>query len=197
MKEMFDSYDRIVKNLIIQVRKNVDGAFEEILQIYAPLITSFVNRLGNQDSAPLEEDDVRQELTVTFYNAVLSYDLTQNEVSFGLYAKICLNNALITLLRAQKNRKGPEIVSLEDEAWVIDGGEDNSDPSAEWIRREETRELNRRIEQTLSAFENKVWSFYLAGCSSREIALALDKNEKSIDNAIFRVRRKLIQLLAQ
>ena len=56
------------------------------------------------------------------------------------------------------------------------------------------RELNCRIEQVLSPFENKVWRCYVAGCASREIAHFLDKSEKSIDNAIFRIRQKLKKL---
>lgn len=196
MREMFDSYDKIVKNLIIQVRKENQEAFEEMLQIYDPLITSFVNCFCRTDVADQDAEDIKQELTVAFYNSILSYDLGQTDVSFGLYAKICLNNALITQIRAMRKRKGAEMVSLESEDWLTEESEDFEDPSAALIKREEMRELNRRIEQALSPFENKVWRSYVAGCTSREIARSLGKSEKSIDNAIFRVRQKLKLLFA-
>ena len=191
MREMFDSYDKIVKNLILQVRKENQEAFEEMLQLYDPLITSFVNRFWRNDVTEQDAEDLKQELTLVFYNSILSYDLGQNDVSFGLYAKICLNNALITQIRAMKKRKGTEMLSLESEDWISDEHENQEDPAVALIKREEMRELNRRIDRALSDFENKVWRSYVAGCSSREIAQTLGKSEKSIDNAIFRVRQKL------
>ena len=46
-----------------------------------------------------------------------------------------------------------------------------------------------------TGLENEVWSYYVNGYSSREIAMKLNSSEKSIDNAIFRIRRKLKTLL--
>jgi RNA polymerase sporulation-specific sigma factor len=55
--------------------------------------------------------------------------------------------------------------------------------------------LKEQIEKKLSQYENEVWSYYVNGYSSREIATKLGSSEKSIDNAIFRIRRKLKTLL--
>lgn len=188
---MFDSYDTLVKNLILQVRMEDQDAFEEMLQIYEPLILSFVSRFANNDVAEQDVEDFKQELTVAFYNSILSYDLSQKDVSFGLYSKICMNNFLITQLRALKKRKSAEALALEGEARLMEEFDSQDDPSWDMIRREELRELNKKIEDALSDFENKVWKYYVSGCSSREIAEALGKTEKSIDNAIFRIRQKL------
>lgn len=188
---MFETYDSIVRNLILQVRKDDQEAFEEMLEIYEPLIGSFVSRFFNNGVAEQDAEDFRQELTVAFYNSILSYDLSQTDVSFGLYAKICMNNFFITQLRVLKKRKSAETISLEDQTWILDGVDSEEDPSGEVIRREEMRELNKKIEAALSAFENKVWKYYVSGCSSREIAENLGRTEKSIDNAIFRIRQKL------
>ena len=186
MHEKFGSYDKILRELIVQVRHGKQEAFEELLRIYEPLILSYVGRFYS-NAAIQDSDDIRQELTVAFYNSILSYDISQTAVSFGLYAKICLNNALITLIRAQKNQKSPETVWLD----VEEMDQDREDPSEELIKSEEMRELNSRIEKTLSPFENQVWRAFVMGESSKEIARHLNTNEKSIDNAIFRIRRKL------
>ena len=61
--------------------------------------------------------------------------------------------------------------------------------------RESERELDEQIEKTLSQYENEVWAYYVNGLSSKEIAKKLNSSEKSIDNAIFRIRRKLKTLL--
>ena len=188
---MFDSYDDIVRNLILQVRKADQEAFEELLELYEPLISSFATRFSNNGVSSQDVEDFRQELTVAFYNSTLSYDLSQTDVSFGLYAKICMNNFLITQLRVLKKRRNAEALSLDREAWILGEMEAGEDPSNEIIRREEMRELNKKIKAVLSEFENKVWKYYVSGCSSREIAEALGKTEKSIDNAVFRIRQKL------
>ena len=74
-----------------------------------------------------------------------------------------------------------------------------SDPDGEIPRlielEESERELGEQIERTLSQYENEVWSYYVNGFSSKQIATKLNSNEKSIDNAIFRIRRKLKTLL--
>lgn len=188
---MFDSYDDIVRNLILQVRKEDQEAFEELLELYEPLISSFATRFSNNGVSSQDVEDFRQELTVAFYNSTISYDLSQTDVSFGLYAKICMNNFFITQLRMLKKRRNAEALSLDREAWILGEMEAGEDPSNEIIRLEEMRELNKKIKAALSEFENKVWKYYVSGCSSREIAEALGKTEKSIDNAVFRIRQKL------
>ena len=191
MGAVFESYDDIVRNLIAHVRKEDQGAFEELLEIYEPLIVSFVNRFFNNGVSQQDAEDFKQDLTVTFYNAILSYDLSQTHVSFGLYAKICMNNFFITQLRLLKRRRGLETLSLEETSMEGNEVKGEDDPSADVIRREEMREWNKKIEAELSAFEHKVWQYYFSGCSNREIAEILGKSEKSIENAVFRIRQKL------
>lgn len=193
MREKFGSYDKILKDLIVQVRHGEQTAFEELLRIYEPLIVSFVGRFCQTEDAAQYAEDIKQELTVAFYNAILSYDISQTDVSFGLYAKICLNNALITQLRAQKKKKGPETVLVD----MLEMDEEGEDPSAELIKSEEMRELNRRIEKALSPFENQVWQAFVMGSSTKEIAQRMETNEKAIDNAIFRIRKKLKPLFSK
>ena len=48
------------------------------------------------------------------------------------------------------------------------------------------------MEKELSKFEFDVFNFYLKNYSYKEIASVLDKTEKSINNAIQRIRKKLV-----
>ena len=185
-----DLHDKLIRDLIVQVKRGDQAAFEELLKTFEPLLISMVNRANLKQ----DEDAVKQDLTLAFYNAILSYNLTQSEVSFGLYAKVCLNNALVTHLRAIKKKKGLETVPLNDENFEQI---DVDDPFVAVIKSEELRELNHRITEALSPFENVVWRLYVAGCSSREIAKDLNKDVKSIDNAIFRIRKKLKPLFVK
>jgi len=51
--------------------------------------------------------------------------------------------------------------------------------------------LENQMEKNLSSFESRVLTLYLQGRSYFEIANMLDKPEKSIDNALQRVKKKL------
>ena len=54
-------------------------------------------------------------------------------------------------------------------------------------------DMNKKIEGRLSVYEKKVLAEYLTGDSYDTIAARLGKPEKSIDNAIQRIRKKLDQ----
>ena len=51
--------------------------------------------------------------------------------------------------------------------------------------------MENQMEKNLSSFESRVLTLYLQGRSYFEIANMLDKPEKSIDNALQRVKKKL------
>ncbi len=59
------------------------------------------------------------------------------------------------------------------------------------IAREQIEDRNARIKKELSKLEQQVLKLYLQGLSYEEIAEQLGKTEKSIDNALQRIRGKL------
>ena len=91
-----------------QIEKAADGSEESLnflLNKYKPLIDAEVSRytaegMNNQDVA-----DLRQEAAIAFCNAVCNYDDSLGGVEFGLYAKICISNSLVSFLRVY-NRRG-------------------------------------------------------------------------------------------
>ena len=191
MKNRFNSYNSIINSLIEKTRASNQAAFEELLELYEPLLKSLVTRYCTSNGNEQDAEDLKQELILAFYNSILSYDMEQQEVSFGLWAKICMNNALNTQLRALKKRKENQTVELTPDFLESGIGLEVKSPENELVERETVRELKTRIEELLSPFEMKVWRLYVVGCTTREIAQTLGKSEKSIDNAIFRMRRKL------
>ena len=194
MKEKKDTYQSMVGHLIVQVREGNQGAFTELLKIYEPLFSSLLAKSETGDLNCQDIEDLRQELTLVFFHSILSYDIEQNEVKFGLYAKICMRNALITQLRKLQKRKAAFPLGEDEEQALAETFDSNENPSVEIATRETVETMNKRIEETLSSFETSVWQMYLTGNSAKKIALALKKNEKSIENAIFRIKRKLRDL---
>ena len=194
MKERNDSYQTVIKQLVVQVRKGNQGAFAELLKLFEPLFASLLATADTGDFNRQDIEDLRQELTLVFFHSILSYDLEQNEVQFGLYSKICMRNALITQLRKLQKRKTPLPFDEDEEDTMSRFLGTAESPSVELTSRETVETMNKKIEETLSPFETEVWQRYLAGNTAKKIASVLEKNEKSIENAICRIKRKLRSL---
>lgn len=170
-------------DLINAARGGDENAFEALLEAYEPLIDamsrSFVNATEDSES----HEDLRQEACIALYKAVQTYDSTQAEVSFGLYAKMCVRNRLISYTR--KLRRRESVLPLEGR---IKTEEDVEQGIA---AQEAYMELYRRIEAVLSPYESHVWWLYLSGQTTGAIAASLNKDERSVQNAIYRIRKKL------
>jgi RNA polymerase sporulation-specific sigma factor len=66
-----------------------------------------------------------------------------------------------------------------------------SEPETDWIEKETFSNMKKRIFEILSKFEQEVLKLYLGGFSYKAIGEKLGKSEKSIGNALSRVRKKL------
>ncbi|MBE6533540.1 MAG: sigma-70 family RNA polymerase sigma factor [Ruminococcaceae bacterium] len=180
-----------INKLILAVRGGDQAAFIELLKQYSPLIEASVNMFCSDGLSANDKDDFRQEASVAFYNSVLTYDLEQSDVELGLYAKICVCNALISQIRIAK-RIPTEVQELSDN---IVSNEAHEDLSSRLLEEERLSFLFKIIRNTLSKYEYRVWELYLSGCSTSEIARQLNTDSKSISNAIYRIRVKLKETL--
>ena len=180
--------------LIKQAKSNGQAAFEELLSLYAPLIESMTASFCKTDSPVQDREDLRQEATLGFYRAVISFDLEQDKVNFGAYAKTCIRNRLVSFLRTLERHR--QTLLTDDEAALVQDGSTNvGDPGSELVEWETFQELSRLIHNTLSPFENRIWRLYLSGRTAKEIGMLLGKDDKSVQNAIYRIRRKLRERL--
>ena len=173
-----------VKAQILAARNGNQAAFETLLAQYSPLIEAMTAHYAREDALVEYRDDLRQEACIAFYKAVERFDLAQEDVQFGLFAKTCIRNRLISCLR--KLRFLPGIVDWED-----DSDPEADDPMQSVLEEESYRELYHRIESLLSPYESRVWWLYLSGRTAREIAQRFSKDERSVQNAIYRIRKKL------
>ena len=72
---------------------------------------------------------------------------------------------------------------------------DSEDPSVKILEQESLRSLYSVIRGNLSKFEYSIWQLYMSGRTARQIGNILGKDEKSVTNAIYRIRKKLRALL--
>ena len=174
------------------IRAGDQKAFLTLNAAYEPLLRAEVAHYTvGLDSFHVE--DFYQVALIALYRAALKFNLAQCKVEFGLYAKICISHALASQLRTLINYVG---VLSDDEP--IDGDDNGEDDPARRIMEEEAvQTLLARISQILSAFENRVWNLHMAGISAKEISRVVGKDVHSIENAVYRIRRKLRKALSE
>jgi RNA polymerase sporulation-specific sigma factor len=187
-----NSKNKEILKLISEVRSGKEEAFKQLLDRYTPLIESSVSRVLVDGQYVLHADDLRQEATVVFYNSIMTYDLEQHEVEFGLYAKICISNALISQVRRLQRRNAERLSEASDEGLF---GGDREDPSVRILEQESLKSLYSIIRGNLSEFEYEIWQLYTSGRTAKQIGEMVGKDEKSVANAVYRIRKKLRAVL--
>lgn len=180
-----ESQQAIVQ-LVCAAQNGDENAFTSLFHAYTPLL----NRLVDQYVAEgVPESDLRSDAIDAFMTAIKRFDSTQSGVTFGLYARICIGNRLIGTLRAYRRRCTP--VSLEEiDPDSLQAG-DESDPTLGIAETERYVDLCRQMDEVLSCSERQVWMLFISGLTAAQIARRLRIEKKSVENALFRARKKL------
>jgi len=204
--------EQIYKNakdeeLVLMAQSGDEAAQEYLLDKYKSLVRakSRAYFLIGADS-----EDIIQEGMIGLYKAVRDYNEEKN-ASFRSFAELCVNRQMITAIKAatrQKHQPLNSYVSLnkpvyeeESEQTYMDFLQSSSgsllNPEVLLIGQENKSFLENQMVKNLSSFETRVLVLYLQGRSYFEIANVLDKPEKSIDNALQRVKKKLEKFLEE
>lgn len=167
--------------------KQIIGGDYELLHVmmdrYQSVILYYVNKYC---PAPYREDAV-QEASYALYSAVKKYDAEKS--SFRSFATLCIKRSVIDVLKGQNCQKNipDELLSSIDELEIADC----NSPEKIFFEREDLKALTDNIKLELSPLEFKVLQLYLSGESYRAIAEKLGIAEKSVNNALTRIRKKL------
>lgn len=147
-----------------------------------------------------ETDDLIQEGMLGLFKAIQDYRPDKG-TSFCTFAMLCMERQMYSAIQGsnrQKHRPLNTYISLSEDAAdesIFD--EFVSSPESIIIDRETALEMEQRIHQCLSHFENRVLDCYMRGCNYLQIAEILKKSPKSIDNALQRIRKKVRRVLAE
>lgn len=190
-----------LNELLTKAREGSREAYLTLVSRYTPLILSMLTAVPVHDLTAQETEDLREEAERKLLDAVYTYDMTQNEVTFGLYAKVCIHNALVSELRRIEAARRVTVIPLEEldalDDHTLTGLSAGDDPARVAAERERYEELCRRIRTELSPLENRIWWAYLSGQTVGEIAASMKRSEKSVHNAVYRIRCKLRRALAE
>ena len=152
-----------------------------------------------------EYDDLLQEAMIGLYKAYISYDIS-SKANFSTFAHMCITRSVQTAVKKANSKKNQMLnnsISLSNQGGIIANSEDNDEdinlvlpssiltPDEILIEGENFANIKEKIKSALSKFELDVLSLFLKGLSYTQIAEKLNQTNKSVDNALSRIRNKL------
>ena len=138
----------------------------------------------------IENDDLYQEGMMGFVSAVYSFD-NSRDVLFSTYASTLSTRKMLSAIRkinSTANQPLQSYISIEEEQDLFS---DIPSPEETLLSVERVNEINSFVEESFSKKEKKVFKLSVLGMKYSQIAEILDCTEKSVDNTIQRIRRKL------
>lgn len=151
-----------------------------------------------------ERSDIIQEGMIGLYKAIKDYNPSSGS-SFRSFADLCITRQIITAIKTatrQKHMPLNSYVSLnkssddENDTTLMESVLESQrlDPEEIMINKERMSFIEGRLKASLSKYETSVLKGYISGRSYVEIARELNKSEKSIDNALQRIKKKIEKL---
>ena len=159
-------------------------------------------RLVRRLSRPLflvggDGEDLIQEGMLGLLSAIRAFR-PENGASFASFAEVCIRNRLHSAVRSALAQKYLPLNTALPMDTVLSHPlfqELSSHPEEQVLAKESDREFFSAFTSCLSGLELRVLRLYLEGLSYGEIARAIDHDTKTVDNAISRIRKKLIAFL--
>lgn len=149
-----------------------------------------------------DKEDLIQEGMIGLYKAIMDYNPNANS-AFKSFAELCITRQIITAVKKATRQKHTPLnsyISLnapifenDDERVLIEAFAYRKMLSPEEIilDRERYKSIGDKLPKILSNFERKVLNKYLEGMRYTEIAEEFGKSDKSIDNALQRIKKKI------
>ena len=186
--------------LISRCRQGDRTALECIMEKYKPLV---IKKARSMFLIGGETEDLIQEGMIGLFKAVQDFD-PDRETSFYRFSKLCIDRQIYSAVTSAGRKKHSPLngyVSLSDseeleweERWRRPSVSAVS-PEEALINRERMEMIQEKLGERLSSLEWSVLKLFLEGYSYAQMADKLGKKEKSIDNALRRIKGKLQDIL--
>jgi RNA polymerase sporulation-specific sigma factor len=188
-------------NLVLRARNGDDNALDALMRRY----TGFVRlKASSYFIAGGESEDLIQEGLIGLYKAVRDFR-SDKETSFRSFAELCITRQIITAIKTATRYKHAPLNTYVSFSQTPAGQEDSDvtlgdalagpgvdDPIVCVISTEELQSLVFTLGTGLSRLESDALRLYLEGLSYEEMAEELACDTKTIDNALQRVKRKVL-----
>ena len=189
--------------LVVRARNGDQAALDALIRRY----TGFVRlKASSYFLAGGDSEDLIQEGLIGLYKAVRDFR-HDKETSFRSFAELCVTRQIITAIKTATRFKHSPLntyISFSNTPAGQDSDSDVTlgdalpgpsvdDPSICVISTEELQSLVFSLGTGLSKLEADALKLYLEGSSYEEMAEELGCDTKTIDNALQRVKRKVLQ----
>jgi len=190
-------------NVLLLAKEGEPNAMEYIIDKYKNFVKA---KSRTYFLIGADREDIIQEGMIGLYKAIRDYSPSAGS-SFKSFADLCITRQIITAIKTatrQKHQPLNSYISLnkplydeENENPVLESlfEKQHQNPEEIMINRERVDYIEASLANELSKYETEVLKGYLSGKSYIEIAEKLKKPEKSIDNALQRIKKKLEKLL--
>ena len=186
----------------MKARNGSSAALDTLIRRY----TSFVRlKASSYFLAGGDSEDLIQEGLVGLYKAVRDFR-TDKETSFRSFAELCVTRQIITAIKTATRFKHAPLNTYVSFSHTPAGQDSDGEcslgdalpgpavhePSVMVISTEELQSLVMCLGTGLSSLEADALRLYLEGSSYEEMAEELGCDTKTIDNALQRVKRKIL-----
>lgn len=152
-----------------------------------------------------EREDLVQEGMIGLMKAIKSFDENRS-ACFSTFASLCIKRQIITAVKNYNSKKnknlnnamqGGEYSELEDLIKYNKPSLKYYTPEQIVIGKELIKLMKKYLKDNLSGLEKEVFTLMVKGYGYLEIAKKLEKEPKSIDNSIQRIKKKVDIFLYQ
>lgn len=172
--------------------------YEPIIRNYAKKYYPYIKNNG------IEISDLIQEGMLALSNAIRQFNASKS-ATFYTFAINCIERRMINVLANSKRLKHKalneslsfELTSNDDDTLTLENlfFDENENPEVMFFSKEQEDELIEKIKSNLTDFENQVFDLKYNDFEYKEIASILDKDLKSVDNALQRIRSKIKKIV--
>ena len=188
--------------LVLRARNGDGGALDVLIRRY----NGFVRlKASSYFLAGGDSEDLVQEGLIGLYKAVRDFR-ADKETSFRSFAELCVTRQIITAIKTATRFKHAPLNTYVSFSHTPAGQESDSectlgdalpgpgvdDPAICVISTEELQSLVFTLGSGLSQLEGDALRLYLEGESYEQMAEDLECDTKTIDNALQRVKRKIL-----
>lgn len=188
--------------LLMYICEGNEDANDILYKKYEPIINNLALKISrNYLYTGIEYNDLRQEGLLALYKAADKYVETQN-VCFYTFAVKCIQRKMLSLVnhaQSQKNKILSDAISYDvdsEDDYKIEGwfADNRTNPEIVITNNMYNDCIMNEISKKLNCYEWNVLKLKIKGLSYKEIAVVLGKSDKSVDNTLQRIRRKLKKL---
>jgi RNA polymerase sporulation-specific sigma factor len=188
--------------LVLKARNGSRQALDGLMRRYAGFVRL---KASSYFLAGGDSDDLVQEGMIGLFKAVRDFR-ADKETSFRSFAELCVTRQIITAIKTATRYKHAPLNTYVSFSHTPAGQESEGDctlgdalpgpavhdPSLCVISTEELQSLVFSLGSGLSHLESDALRLYLEGNSYEQMADELECDTKTIDNALQRVKRKII-----